>query len=484
MRRIFTDKTTYILLLFLSITSCTSLGSGELIGVKEKKFFDAKPHGMLLIPGGSFYMGPSDEDVFSANNDIKELTLNSFWMDETEISNSEYRQFVEWVKDSIVRNELAKLALSVGNITSIKDLPVSENELDDPVLKFLPKYSFDEIKTNPDDLTPYEQYLAEKSQNDFISLFFSTNEEPDSVYHHYLPLNRDIEILYTRKEFPTKEYVKLFEEVIYLSVDEGEKSPPSVNPEILNYRFQNDQLLSASGSRNITNFPKYEVVNIYPDTTVWLNDFKYSYIEPMHKLYFSHPAYANYPVVGITWHQARAFANWRSTIKNKGLSTKAKRKFVEFPTVFRLPTEAEWEYAARGGLESATYPWGGPYLYDERGYFLANFKPSRGDYATDGAIYTVEVDSYLPNDYGLYNMSGNVSEWTFNDKDFKSNNTLLPYNFPSRTSKKVTRGGSWKDVAYYLRVASRDYEYADSARSYLGFRLVRDYFGTTELQQQ
>ena len=175
MRRIFTDKTTYILLLFLSITSCTSLGSGELIGVKEKKFFDAKPHGMLLIPGGSFYMGPSDEDVFSANNDIKELTLNSFWMDETEISNSEYRQFVEWVKDSIVRNELAKLALSVGNITSIKDLPVSENELDDPVLKFLPKYSFDEIKTNPDDLTPYEQYLAEKSQNDFISLFFSTN---------------------------------------------------------------------------------------------------------------------------------------------------------------------------------------------------------------------------------------------------------------------------------------------------------------------
>ena len=78
---------------------------------------------------------------------------------------------------------------------------------------------------------------------------------------------------------------------------------------------------------------------------------------------------------------------------------------------FRLPTEAEWEYAARGGLQSAMYPWGGPYTKNDRGCFMANFKPMRGDYAVDQALYTVEANAYDPNGYNLYNMAGNVSEW-------------------------------------------------------------------------
>ena len=77
----------------------------------------------------------------------------------------------------------------------------------------------------------------------------------------------------------------------------------------------------------------------------------------------------------------------------------------------------------RGGLESATYPWGGPYTIDGEGCFLANFKPNRGDYASDNALYTVEAESYWPNDYGLYNMAGNVSEWT--DSAYDKGLTLL-----------------------------------------------------------
>ncbi|MDA0780591.1 MAG: gliding motility lipoprotein GldK [Bacteroidetes bacterium] len=464
-----------IFFVFITLSSCKPRSYGDLVGVKQKNFYETKPHGMVLIPSGAFFMGSADEDIFSANSEVKKMTVNSFWMDQTEISNSEYQQFIAWVKDSIVRTELAKLAISKGNYSSVKDLPTSKNEAsDDQILSYLPLYDSNELVADSTDLTPYEQYLVKNSKRDFIALFNSTKNAPDDAYHYHLPLNRDVEVFYSREDYPTTAYAELFEETIYLPEQDWSKGKRSINSEILNYRFSYEERLksSALSSGVKQNSVKHQVLNIYPDTTVWLNDFKYSYNDPMHKLYFSHPAYFNHPVIGINWHQARAFAHWRTKIKADFAYPKTKKNYVQFPKEYRLPTEAEWEYAARGGLESATYPWGGPYVFDERGNFLANFKPSRGDYASDGAIYTVEVDAFQPNDYGLYNMSGNVSEWTDTDKDFKANNGLLPYIKPDEASKKVIRGGSWKDVAYYLRVASRDYEHADSARSFVGFRLV------------
>ena len=146
-----------------------------------------------------------------------------------------------------------------------------------------------------------------------------------------------------------------------------------------------------------------------------------------------------------------------------------------------MPTEAEWEYAARGGIERAEFPWGGPYTYDEKGCFLANFKPERGDYAADQILYTAEVESYWPNDFGLYNMSGNVAEWT--DSNYEKDAAdlvagLNPNVEGSETNnQKVVRGGSWKDVAHFLKVSTRDYEYQNTKRSYIGFRTVQSYLG-------
>ena len=228
-------------------------------------------------------------------------------------------------------------------------------------------------------------------------------------------------------------------------------------------------------------FIKKEEIEIYPDTTVWIKDFNYSYNEPMHNDYFSHPAYQDYPVVGISWKQAVAFCNWRTHYKN----SYQKEKNKPLVNNFRLPTEAEWEYAARGGIPSGTYPWGSPYLLNDRGCFLANFKPLRGDYSSDQAMYAVEAKSFLPNDYNLYNMAGNVAEWTESSYDagaYEYVSSLNPNMSLNDEKRKVVRGGSWKDVAYFLRVSSRDYEYQDTARSYIGFRTVQDYLGSEKIK--
>ena len=110
-----------------------------------------------------------------------------------------------------------------------------------------------------------------------------------------------------------------------------------------------------------------------------------------------------------------------------------------------------------------------------------SFKPLRGDYSADQALYTVEAKSYEPNDYGLYNMSGNVAEWvdsSYEPSSYDFSSNMNPNVNDTDNLRKVVRGGSWKDIAYFLQVSSRDYEYRDSARSYIGFRTVQDYMGT------
>ena len=116
----------------------------------------------------------------------------------------------------------------------------------------------------------------------------------------------------------------------------------------------------------------------------WVHDFTYNFNEPMFDKYFWHPAYGDYPVVGVSWKQAKAFCHWRTA--NKLYHLPEERRVFE--TEYRLPTEAEWEWAARGGRELAMYPWGGPYSRNVQGCFLANFKPLRGNYWADGYIYT------------------------------------------------------------------------------------------------
>ncbi len=166
-----------------------------------------------------------------------------------------------------------------------------------------------------------------------------------------------------------------------------------------------------------------KVVQMRPDTFVWYRDLAYN--EPFVELYFQHPAFDNYPVVGVSWYQCNEFCKWRTNFVNRQL-LEANPDAIPHPR-FRLPTEAEWEYAARGLLEQELYPWEGKSLRNQKGRFNANMKRGRGDYAgrssaggsrlleglNDGYMIPGPVISFYDvNDFGLYHMAGNVAEWT------------------------------------------------------------------------
>ncbi len=447
MRKLFFSS---IALVFL-LTSCgsKSRSKGELVGVSGKKWHPEKPYGMELIPRGAFVMGKAEEDQAKVlNAPTKTVTVRSFYMDDTEITNSEYRQFVEWVKDSIVRTRLAILADELG--IGPEDEGIGE-------------FAFKDTDTT--ELSVYDKYMLDN----YAGL-------GDTGYEGRA-LNKDVDLIWDTSEYPDEYYAEVMDS-IYLPEEESYNGLRTIDVTKLKYKYNWMDIEAAARAKTgrRKDFIRQEELEIYPDTTVWIKDFEYSYNEPMHNDYFWHDAYSDYPVVGVNWMQAKAFCNWRTKFKNDDQKSRGK----QFVNQFRLPTEAEWEYAARGGIEGGTYPWGGPYVISDTGCFMANFKPQRGDYAADAALYTVEAKSYEPNEYNLYNMAGNVSEWTsssFDQNAYDYVSTMNPNIGSGQNQRKVIRGGSWKDVAYFLQVSTRDYEYQDSARSYIGFRTVQDYMG-------
>jgi formylglycine-generating enzyme len=361
-----------------------------------------------------------------------------------------------------------------------------------------------------------------------------------------------------------------------------------------------------------------------PDTLVWRD--RLAYNEPYVEYYFRHPAYNFYPVVGVSWVQANQFCSWRSDrvneyvliregilridpnqqneenfntdaylagqyeglVKNdlydlnpSGAGTRKVRMEdgILLPK-YRLPTEAEWEFAALGligntlferVIERRIYPWNGHVLRTDAnsnmGDFVANFKRGRGDNMgvagnlNDAADITAPIYSYWPNDYGLYHMAGNVSEWVLDvyrplspeDKsDFRSfrgnqfmtkeldedgliaekdslgritwrevtaeesahrrnyrysdnrdyldgdytssvfyydemylegeqqNKLMYEYGFTSMINNKarVYKGGSWKDRGYWMSPGTRRFLDQEYATDYIGFRCAMDRVGS------
>ena len=409
----------FLALIVLVFSGCDRSSRGHLVGVLDRPDpHYADPPGMVFIPMGSYTLGPSDQDIAYSQNAIsKTISIPAFYMDETEITNNQYRQFVFWVRDSIARYMLDYVLTDYDE----------EMWPNDPPLDWRRRIRWD----NPDVI--------------------------DELSELYLP---EQERFFRRREIDTRKLVYSYHRIdLRRAARRSERNTP-----------RRDLVISES-------------VAVYPDTLTWIHDFSYSYNEPMVQRYFWHPTYDHYPVVGVNWNQARAFAIWRTHYLNSYLAGRNRPYAMDFS----LPSEAEWEYAARGGLANSPYPWGGPYLRNAEGCFLANFKPLRGNYIGDGGYQTVIVAHYPPNDYGLYDMAGNVAEWTRNayDESFyyigHDMNPDYQYdaaeNDPPSLKRKVVRGGSWKDIGYFLQVSTRTYEYQDTAKSYIGFRNVQTYPG-------
>lgn len=457
-----------ILLILLSTTviiSCSKGGGkgitgnpgikGELVPRGSSKSFIAeRPYGMVPIPGGSFVMGMADQDFAATPEKAmpKTVTVSSFFMDETEITNAEYRLFINAVRDSIARGLLAEAAgeggEEGGDGGSIAD------------------YAYVGKKTG-EEATPYQAFLESQGGRD--------------GYDESKKLDKKVPLTYNTSNYPDEKYAEVLESM-YLPAEKRINNERIIDWSKIKYNYQWEDVLSAVKDKDRNaNYLKKESIAVYPDTTVWVKDFNYAYNEPLFDQYFWHQAYTQYPVVGVTWDQARAFCDFKTKLKSDYNSSLKKKK--QKAMRFRLPTEAEWEYAAKGGIENATYPWGGPYLQDDRGCYLANFKPKRGSYIEDekkgNYTYTAPVKKFQKNGYGLYDMAGNVAEWTespYSNSTYEFSSTLNPYlsNQAYRESKKTVRGGSWKDVGYLLMTGYRDWERKDSARSFIGFRTIQD----------
>lgn len=386
----------------LSLSSCAQQNNVGRVRAYNRNSIPTPP-GMVYIPGGSIMM--KYNNVTGDTSGYKKVSLSPFFIDKTEVTNKEYREFVNWVLDSIA-------------VTA---------------------------------------YLHDEKY------FTSQNRDSSTKYINWNKLNNSKPLWQSRNSDIQNSLQAMFEH--------GE-----IKKEIANYNYVRLKKNKDGRGEYVT-----ETVGVYPDTRAWATDFPNSQTDMMVQAYFMNESFDDYPVVGVTWQQALAYANWRSNTQAYNNNGKKSKYMLSYDLPYNLPSEAQWVYAAQGALDfEAVDSFRVP--RDNKDRLVANFKQSEGEYTTDGSSYTVHVMSYKPNEFGLYNMMGNVAEWTldaYNESAWAfvhDQNPVLQYDAgatdPDIMKRKVVRGGSWKDNAQSLSPYSRSFEMQDIPHSYIGFRCV------------
>ena len=385
------------------------------------------PPGMVYVPSGQIFEKSSIRDSNAVDTlSQRRVTLTAFFIDATEVSNKQYRRFVDWVADSVAVTDF------------IKD----------------PKYFYKtKIKSKAKGA---KDSTVQRIDWNKINI---TSKVPFWLNNDLQPKLAGLVLTVGGKKILNKDKVK--------------------------FTFVHVQAGGPNDGKSVV-----DTIPVVPDSNVWAEDFPNSQSDIYVNNYFTNKAFDNYPVVGVNWKQARAYASWRGMIsgsQDEGLK--------DFGLRFNLPTEAQWEYAASGGENNAETVAGNVAAYttinvvpsyinakSKKNLPIANFKQGDGNYTKDGSTYTLPVRSYAPNLFGIYNMQGNVAEWTLDAyspsaREFVDDlNPVLLFDAPDNDvdvmKRKVVRGGSWKDAAADMNTATRNYEVQGTAHSYIGFRCV------------
>jgi formylglycine-generating enzyme required for sulfatase activity len=522
---------------------------------------------MVYVPGGSVTIKYSQSSTDT--NSKKRVSLSSFYIDKTEVTNQQYRMFSEWVIDSIAivnylkddkyfldpppggypdeKAKEAKAEIAKTDTVAVKDTLATALGGDIPVA---PAAS----------VTPTTSVAPTVASSD-------TNATKNSAV-----TDSTGRLVRRRINWSKVKHKDIFES------DDDEikaKIAPMYDPvtnrvreELYVYNFT---YLKATGTNKNVKVGEYttEPINIYPDTKIWFKDLHNSQVEILVENYFTQPPFDDYPVVGVSWKQARAFAAWRSHTNFDFANIAEYLKYYRLQ--FSLPSEAQWVYAAGKDIKNANQPVmtsepepeatpekapdtavaaapapvldssvtagtnvmpvadttatvatddnaskdgeskkkkkkkkkkgeeaeeepaevvvaakddkdATPVERDRNGALLVNFKQEEGDYTEDGANFTLPVMSYAPNEFGVYNMVGNVAEWVLDAYSpsafaFVSDiNPVLLYDADPKDAdamkRKVVRGGSFVSNAKALSPFTRDFELQDNVHCYIGFRCV------------
>jgi formylglycine-generating enzyme required for sulfatase activity len=520
----------------------------------------AAPPGMVYIPGGSVTIKYSQSSTDT--NSKKRVSLSSFYIDKTEITNQQYRMFTEWVIDSIaVVNYLkddwyfldpppaqkVEQPVATATITDTTGAPK------DTVLSSLGG----DIPMPTASTTPAVATVDTTKKADTSAKFSTSSAITDSNGN----------VIRRRINWARVKHKDIFEngddEIKAKIAPMFDPATGKIKEELYVYNFT---YLKATGTNKNVKIGEYatEPINIYPDERIWFKDLNNSQVEILVENYFTQPPFDDYPVVGVTWKQARAFAAWRSHTNNEYADIAEYLKYYKLQ--YSLPSEAQWVYAAGKDIKNSNEPVlapepepgptpadttataavdsaGNPVAVippsdtttlastdgiptsvaeeeapkkekkkkkkkkdeeeetaeeiviakedsknpplvdkDRDGNLLVNFKQEEGDYAEDGANFTLPVMSYAPNEFGVYNMVGNVSEWVLDAYSpsafaFVSDvNPVLLYDADPKDAdamkRKVIRGGSFVSNAKALSPFTRDFELQDNVHCYIGFRCV------------
>lgn len=520
----------------------------------------AAPPGMVYIPGGSVTIKYSQSSTDT--NSKKRVSLSSFYIDKTEITNQQYRMFTEWVIDSIAVVNYLKddwyfldppPAQKVEQPVAAAMVTDTTNAPKDTVLSSLGG----DIPTATPTVAPAVAITDTAKKADTAAKFTTSSAITDSNGN----------VVRRRINWARVKHKDIFEngddEIKAKIAPMFDPATGKIKEELYVYNFT---YLKATGTNKNVKIGEYstEPINIYPDERIWFKDLNNSQVEILVENYFTQPPFDDYPVVGVTWKQARAFAAWRSHTNNEYADIAEYLKYYKLQ--YSLPSEAQWVYAAGKDIKNSNEPVlapepepgptpadttatatldsaGNPIAVippsdtttlastdgiptsvaeeeapkkdkkkkkkkkdeeeetaeeiviakedsnnpplvdkDRDGNLLVNFKQEEGDYAEDGANFTLPVMSYAPNEFGVYNMVGNVSEWVLDAYSpsafaFVSDvNPVLLYDADPKDAdamkRKVIRGGSFVSNAKALSPFTRDFELQDNVHCYIGFRCV------------